>query len=218
MLDVFAELFVEGGGDQDPTALIDAAAQDLPVGWRRDTDAESRIRSDASAGERPTFVFSKALPEGGQALVFLLYQDHHFKVTNIVPRGRLSRLDRPQYNDILSDFSERVIGPSARRLGYNCRLTDTALAIDHWLGPRAAQALKIFSSAANKGTGSAHPFDFERWSAFIILAHAEVSNLNASTLERWLVEEENWPSEVAADLGIEYEFGRQLLKAYERSQ
>ena len=217
MLSVYADLYIEGGGSQDPDLLIAATEKNAPSDWKRELDVESRIRSGASAEDRPTYVFEKSYSGGGKALVFLLRMTDHFKVTNIVPKGR-PRLEHSEYNSILREFAEKVIGPAAKLLAYTCRLTDESLAISHWIGPDAEQKLRAFSSSANKGTGSAHPSDFKRWSAFIIACNSERSTLTAATLERWLVEEESWPSEVASTLSGEYEFGRQLLKIYESAR
>jgi hypothetical protein len=56
------------------------------------------------------------------------------------------------------------------------------------------------------------PQDKERWLAFIAAAHQEKSQLNASTLRRWLVEVEGWSPEIAEQLAGEYSFGADLLK------
>jgi len=79
------------------------------------------------------------------------------------------------------------------------------------MSAETATCLRNFSHLANKGTGSAHPSDRQRWNAFVLSAHETGSNLDASMLARWLMEVEDWPSEVAEQLAVEYEYGRELL-------
>jgi len=58
--------------------------------------------------------------------------------------------------------------------------------------------------------------DAERWRAFLIAAHMERANLSAEDLSRWLREVEEWGQEEAEELAIEYEQGRDLLRAYDK--
>ena len=46
---------------------------------------------------------------------------------------------------------------------------------------------------------------------FVVAAHREGSRLDSTILRRWLIEDENWEPEVARQLAIEYEFGRDIL-------
>jgi hypothetical protein len=46
---------------------------------------------------------------------------------------------------------------------------------------------------------------------FVLAAHRERSSLHASTLRRWLIEIEGWAPDVAEQLAIDYEYGRELL-------
>lgn len=214
MLPVFGEIYISGLGDDDPERLINEIQRALPQGWKRDLETERRIRSGPSAHNRPTYVFEKTLSETSAALIYLLREVDQFRVTNIVPRRR-PQLKFDEYNAILQEFGEQFAEPAASRLGYSYQLTKDQLPIGHWLGANSEAALKRFSATANKGSGSAHPMDFERWAAFIIASHKEAASLDAATLKRWLIEEENWPPEVASNLGVEYEFGRELLRAYQ---
>ena len=77
--------------------------------------------------------------------------------------------------------------------------------------------LRIFSSLANKGTGSSHPSDQERWNDFICQAFTDKSENIQGILERWLIEEEKWHYEIASDLTIEFESGISLLEYYKEN-
>jgi hypothetical protein len=74
-----------------------------------------------------------------------------------------------------------------------------------------AELLRRFSACANKGTGASHPLDRDRWNAFVVAAHHDGSRTDASDLRRWLIEVDGWAPEVADQLTVEYEYGRELL-------
>ena len=90
-------------------------------------------------------------------------------------------------------------------------LTSNEKNMEDWISENSLKKLKLFSIAANKSTGSAHPLDKKRWLDFLISIHHEHRNLNSSQLQRWLIEVENWPEDIAVDLSIEYEFAMNLL-------
>jgi hypothetical protein len=69
-------------------------------------------------------------------------------------------------------------------------------------------ALRAFS--ANK-LGASHPYDRERWLRFLIRAHMDHVELDATTLSRWFIEEEHWDEDRAHDLAIQFDFARELL-------
>ncbi len=116
-----------------------------------------------------------------------------------------------EYNYILEEFHERLLRPAAERVGLTAVLSDAAVGLDHWMSAATAEKLQSFSANANKGTGSSHPSDREKWNDFVLSAHQEGSSLDAATLRRWLVEVEGWAPEAADQLAVGYEYGRELL-------
>jgi len=133
-----------------------------------------------------------------------------FYVSNIVPKER-HQLAHVEYNSVLEDFYQRVFRHVAEQTGLRHSLTAADMGLDHWMSGKTEEKLRRFSASANKSTGSSHPSDLERWNDFVLSAHIERSNLDPSTLRRWLAESEDWPPEVAEQLAIEYEYGRELL-------
>jgi hypothetical protein len=128
----------------------------------------------------------------------------------VVPQQQ-HQLTYREYNGILEEFCERLLRPIAERSGLRVELSATQADLRHWLSAGAAERLRRFSALANKSTGASHPSDRERWNDFVVAAHRDGSNLDATTLRRWLIEVEGWPPEVADQLAIEYEYGRELL-------
>src|SRR5260370_40107650 len=90
-------------------------------------------------------------------------------------------------------------------------LSDGQVELEHWMSHDTAEMLRRFSAFANKGTGSAHPADRDRWNSFVVAAHRGGSRMGAEDLRRWLIEGDGWPPEVADQLAVEYEYGRELL-------
>ena len=214
VLAVHKTLFVRG--DRDRFSRVVTLVTDQITGdWSRDVEAEERLRSDAPPPQR-LYVFrrgsSAQLPA---ASLFLTQHDNALEVTNIVPQSTSpGSLTRDEYNRILDEFAARIAGPAAS-LGLELDVTPDRRAITDWMSAATAQRLRLFSGTANKGSGIGHPHDFGRWADFVIAAHRERSSLDSHTLQRWLIEEEDWPDGIAIRLAVDYEYARDLLKAYD---
>lgn len=210
MMEIFRDLFVRADAGR-MASLIESIERDLPAGWARDHEAEARIRV-TQFGPGATYCFTRvAKDEPGSATLFLSQTEPGtYAVRNIIPATK-RQLTRAEYNRLLEEFYERSLRPSAERDGLSIELTESRAELDHWLTPATAEKLRSFSACANKATGSAHPMDRERWNDFVLSAHRDGSRMDAATLRRWLVEAEGWPVEVADQLAVEYEYGRELL-------
>jgi hypothetical protein len=209
-MEIFRDLYIHGSGEQ-VAAMIAEVERSPSGGWTRDSVAEARMRSIATDGPA-TYCFS-CTQEAGRpaAMVFLAEKEPGlYSVSNVVPQ-RQHQLSYREYNGILEEFCERLLRPPAERAGWRIELTATEADLRHWLSPGAAERLRRFSASANKSTGASHPSDRERWNDFVVAAHRDRGSLDSSTLRRWLIEVEGWPPEVADQLAIEYEYGRELL-------
>lgn len=181
--------------------------------WRHAPEAERRLSrnvvldGDAIAFERNADV---ALPAASLAL---WSRTGTYEVSNIVPK-EMGRLDYAQYNALLQEFVDVVVLPAAEGAGFSVEVTSGYQSVEEVASVEAAAALRQFSSAANKSTGSTHPADRKRWMRFLILAHLSGSALAGDFLARWLVEVDGWDEESAHDLAIEYEFAQDLLRTY----
>ena len=145
------------------------------------------------------------------ARLTLWRQPNGYKVVNIVPLEKVS-LTASEYNAVLSDFYESIISPASLEAGFEYEISKKFQSITDWTSEEAAQALHIFSSLANKSTGSSHPLDKERWLEFLLVVFDAPNRPDPNLLERWLIEVEHWPFEMANDLAIQYEFGMALLE------
>ena len=137
-----------------------------------------------------------------------------YKVPNIVPRD-YGELGITGYNDILNDFIDLIVKPASECSEFCVKITEREQSIQDWTSKEAADALHSFSVAANKSTGSGHPSDRKRWFQFLMSANKANKKPDPELLERWLVEAEEWPPDVASRLAIQYEFGLDLLNEYD---
>ena len=148
------------------------------------------------------------------AKLVLFARPDGYEVGNIVPSEE-GGLNYHEYNSVLQDFVRRVAAPAARKTGFTVETTAERQSLDDWLTPQSAEALRRFSEAANKSTGSAHPLDQKRWFRFLLQVHSDKRQLGTSQLARWLTEIEGWSDEKADDLVVEYEFALALLDEYD---
>jgi hypothetical protein len=136
-------------------------------------------------------------------------------VSNILARD-FSSLTYDQYNQILSDFYTSCARPAADAVGVAIELGNSDPTLEDFVSANTAKLLRSFSARANRSIW--HPNDRERWNEFLTAAYRERTTLDASMLQRWLIEEEKWPEDRAIGLAIEYENAKDLLKVYESQQ
>lgn len=162
-------------------------------------------------------------------------ENGELKVGNIVPLEK-NQLTINEYNDVLLQFYNDVIVPY--------KATDTEIIIsqpsDDIFDPTtvitetALKKLKQFCSAANKSTGSSHPYDQERWFDFICQTVDDDKMIDYTTLANflqdnsyWGEKEEDfigvigsfaWDEEHAFELASEYESACSILQYYKKTR
>lgn len=185
-------------------------------GWSRDTNREVELNREGG-GRFYCFACSQEANREA-ATLFLVHPARRatswLYVSNIIPRDS-RQLTLDQYNYILREFHDRFAKATGESLGVSVELSTPEQSLENWLSPESAKRLRIFSKAANKSTGSSHPMDRERWCDFLIAVHRAHENPSVGLLERWLVEEEEWPGDVAFDLICQFEFARELLSRFD---
>jgi len=215
-IEVFQDLLLRGpvsGRAALREALIAAASGP----WRHSEEREQDIAEHAGA-DADVIVFEREEDADVDAVGLVLWsRDDSFEVTNIVPR-EVGELGQHRYNLALRDFVDRVAEPVVSQVGFTIELSSADQGLDDWLPAEAANALRRFSRAANKSTGSSHPMDRRRWFEFLFAVHRRQRAFDTDRLIRWLTEIENWPEETAHDLAIQYEFALELLDEYDRDR
>lgn len=195
---------------QQSSSLAARMTEKASPPWHRDEAAEERqrVRSPVDA-EAYYFVRDADSRQPAALLVLMRKDDRTLYVPNIVP-PEMGQLSMDQYNGILSDFVDNVLKP-AKPDDVQFEMTSDNESIDDWLSPETVKLLRSFSGLANKSTGSSHWADQKRWFTFLVAAHDEKERLRDDMLRRWLMEEEGWGEQIAAQLVAEYDFAMDLL-------
>lgn len=207
---VFQDLTLKGTPEK-LKACISAIETRLSDGWTR----SYRLEREAGLVDfDPMYCFSCSCRDRRPAcdLWIATRSSTILYVSNIVPQDQ-SSLSHDQYNTVLREFLDRFARAAADSTGVEVELGNPNPQLEDFLSPKAAAALRAFSSHANRSI--LHPLDHERWNKFLSNAHRDQATLSSDMLRRWLVEEEKWPEDTANELVVEYDQGRRLLETYE---
>ena len=210
-IEVFQELeLVCPDGDKLREALRESARSP----WRHSLAGEKAVGKSA-LDDVDIIVFDREEADGVPAARLVLWpQPDGYRVANVVPT-QCRELGEGGYNDVLDDFVDNVARPAAEREGFGLQRTRRRQSIADWTSREAADALRLFSVAANKSTGSSHPMDASRWRRFLIAEHLAGGSIDSSCFRRWLVEVEGWSIPLADELAAEHSFAAELLREYD---
>ena len=213
-METFKELIISGAPSKI-LELIDLIDGSLDTGWARRKDLENNLKGSLS---RTPICYSCDEQVGRSAAsLWITFRDEkQLRVSNIVPLNK-SELSFDEYNQILTEFTNKFVSENVGKLGLDIEVTAGILDIFEYLSDDSYRKLEAFSGGANKSTGTSHPMDQNRWFSFLVSAHKEKADLCAVDLERWLIEQEEWPADVATRIIIQYEQQRELLNYYDRS-
>jgi len=211
-MEVFGDLYVDLAGK--PIDLLIGAIEQVGVdGWARDREVEQAI--SRRGGQQYCFRLEvdHALKSGLSAADVGLTHHHERDqayVPNVVPNEK-RELTRAEYNAVLDAFANELVAPACKRLGLAFSLSKTDVTLDDLVSPQTADALRRFSSAANKSTGASHPLDRKRWNEFLILHARQEGRLSEDLLYRWLTDN-GWDEIHAHQLVGEFEDAQGLLR------
>lgn len=150
---------------------------------------------------------------GGQTamvFVFVAVESDRLYVSNVVSALK-DELSFDEYNEVLRRFRHEVVEAATEKAAARIELTDEDLSLRERLPGDAYSALVAFSSSASKASSVLRPVDRERWLGFLAAAHRGLSELDAYTLKRWLIEDQHFSPGTASTLASEYELSRRLL-------
>lgn len=208
-IDVFQDM-VLAGPRSERAAIAVALKEHTASPWSFDELGSEDAERNA-LGDKGILIFRRDGDAQLPAARLVLWPNSDgYYVPNITP-AEIGQLTIAQYNAILSNFVEAIARPAARRFGYLVNITAAVQDLENWMSAEAANALRLFSAAANKSTGAGHPMDERRWFDFIIATHRAGDDVGSDRLARWLHEVEGWAEEIAHDLAGEFERGLALL-------
>ena len=214
-MEIFKDLEIEGG-PESLKKCMEIIGKSLKGDWARDNKKEENYLKDMGGITNTKELFCVSCPKGERypaATIWLFRDDGCIEVGNIVPTT-VGQITAEEYNHIVDDFYNKFVKDAVDFTGVSLVVRGGKVDAGKLFGPSVAQALKFFSVAANKSTGSSHPCDMERWLDFIILTHLNDKKISTTHLRDWLIGE-GWSDEVASDLISEYEFAKYLLRAYD---
>lgn len=219
---VFRNLTIEGSQDNLEKVLervIEAIANNLDGGWRRNEEEEAEINSVPKFDSK---LYCFSCSESEKRRESNLWLSHAFKenrlsVSNILPK-KIRELSYDEYNYILEDFSDRFVIPATQNLEVEATLTEAEIDLKKLIEPETVEFLHRFSEDGDRFEKRYLPLSRKDWYLFLVEAHKNRASLNAEILERWLKEEEGWSEDIASNLIEEYQFARTLLDYYEQYQ
>lgn len=144
-----------------------------------------------------------------QAIIWTYDYGTWLQTFNIIPSNS-NRLSKEEYNFILNEFVSVFINRTAADYHAEVILTKPVMDVIDYVDQDVYDALVLFSEMANKSTGHSHPMDEKRWCEFILVSAAKKRRLSVDYLEGWLVDH-GWSSDMANELGLDYEYGLTLL-------
>jgi hypothetical protein len=214
VMKTFGKLHIKLNG-LTPDEFGDRAEVVATDGWARDRSKDGELkRSGGDIWFTFTLAGHQTLPP---AFLFLTQKSPGtLYVPNVISPAH-NRLEYDEYNAILKSFCDSVLSRMQPPNSIEFDLRGTTVDLSTQLPGDVYKRLRAFSVAANKSTGSSHPYDRERWMDFLIEAVQTGAPLDPHTLARWLVEEGQWDAEQASRLAEEYEFGRELLERPKRA-
>lgn len=137
-------------------------------------------------------------------------------VGNIIPLEK-NELNIDEYNAVLLKFYEEVIKPYKEQ-GTELHISqpsDDIFDPTIIISEEALEKLKLFCLAANKSTGSSHPYDQERWFDFICQTVDDGKMFDSSTLANFLQDEVYWGKKPDSFIGVMGSFAWNEEHAYE---
>lgn len=210
---VFRDLYLYITPQQE-NDFFEEIKKTLPEGWKRETELEKE--SHRESGIKYYFFSCSKNDEIEDALIALARKNAEVVyIANIVPK-KIGELGIEKYNKILMYFYENILLPVCQDRHINIEVTSDQQSMEDWVSISTYEKLKRFSAVANKSTGTAHPSDQERWFDFVISVIENNDSLSTDQLRRWLIEEEGWPSDIVAEMVIEFEQEIALLKYYKK--
>lgn len=191
----------------DVSRFINKVTQNCNEYWQRDIEREEQARYFRETAFSFKYVSKNELPNAG----LTLFEDENgiWYIPNIIPT-EMKELSIGEYNKLLVDFKKTLIEPAIQNTPIITTITKDEVSLDDFIDKEAVDALKRFSSLANKSTGNYHPNDKRRWFEFLVAAQKSEKKPSFDMLKATLIEQ-GWSEEFAYDLAFEFEHGQELL-------
>jgi hypothetical protein len=210
----FKELRINASSELLTTLVV--KLQNLAFGdfvYQSDKTIEYAKMIGKNSNQVLTFLSPKI--RGAIAYVWLVIDNNELKITNITP-NKSGQLSFEQYNSILDEFFNIIIKPNIDSR-FDIVISSDNKTISDYAGPEVSKKIESWIKLANKSTLNTHPLDFKRWTEFVISAHKNESELTTTQLGKYLIDVVGISDEELVDkILLDYEYGRDLLKEYDK--
>ncbi len=188
-------------------SFVEKLTQNCNESWQRDFEREENAKYFREKAFSFKYTGKNELPNAG----LTLFEDEKgiWYVPNIIPI-EMKELSIDEYNKLLVDFKKTLIEPAIQNTVITIKITEDKVSLDDVIDKEAVDALKRFSSLANKSTGNSQPDDKNRWFEFLVAAQKSENKPSFDLLKATLIEQ-GWSEEFAYDLAFEFEHGQELL-------
>lgn len=196
---------------EDLDAFICKVIETLPAEWKRNFELEGKLPDIPS---EKMYCFKRSKNDGLDANLWLAVRgDNQLYISNIVPT-ELSELKIDDYNRVLLEFVNSNLQSLIKGMGGVFELTTDTYVLEGRINTESLRCLRVFSSAANKSTGSTHSRDKKRWFDFIVAYHKSGAYLGSQDLDSFLIDD-GWSEDMADTLVSQFEYSLHLLNHYE---
>lgn len=202
----FQNLYIDLNG-YDIESFIEQLTKNCDANWKRAFEREENAKYFREKAFSFEYAGGNGLPNAG----LTLFEDENgiWYVPNIIPI-EIKELSIDEYNKLLVNFKTTLVEPAIQNTPITIVLTKNEVFLDDFIDKEAIEALKRFSSLANKSTGNSHPNDKKRWFEFLVAAQKSEKKPSFDMLKTTLIEQ-GWSEEFAYDLAFEFEHGQELL-------
>ena len=138
------------GPRPDLLAFLQRLEGNPDLGWRRDREAEARLRSTGGSGEGAFCFRCTETPDRPAASLWLRPRGfEEWRVYTIHSLGKRMLSDE-EYNHILADFASRILDPLSRDRAVRVEILPPQIRLEDYLSFEAERLLREFSKAANR--------------------------------------------------------------------
>jgi len=202
----FQNLYIDLNG-HDIENFIEQLTKNCGRSWKRAFEREENAKYFNEKAFAFEYIGENGLPNAG--LTLFEKDEGICYVPNIIPI-EFGQLSIDEYNKLLIDFKSSLVDPAVQNTHIHDELTKDQVFLENIVGKEAADALKRFSSAANKSTGLSHSSDKKMWFEFLSAVQKSGKELSFDVLEATLIEQ-GWGEERAHDLALKFEYSQDLL-------
>lgn len=210
------ELIIESNDIGLLKDILRQIIKELNIHWkyRADLVRESAGNVKKEPGEIGCFEYPGT--DNRSVFVWMIIWEKELKIVNIVSQGAVS-VSPDRYNKISELFFRQCVEPVIRDKKVRVTMSAGDAGIRQLAGAYTYEALLNWEENYSPA-GNAHGDHFRRWADFVCTAFDEGSQLSATLLKRWLIDERKWgDNELTQQVAVNYRYGLTILEHYDEN-